>query len=53
MIGCEPRQARKGATVTADSCAGVWLAGGTSINIYADKRPAKKYQLKTNNSRIL
>ena len=53
MIGCKPRQARKGATVTADSCAGVWLAGGTSINIYADKRPAKKYQLKTNNSRIL
>jgi len=30
MIGCEPRQARKGAAVTADSCAGVWLAGGTS-----------------------
>ena len=24
-IGCEPRQARKGATVAADSCAGVWL----------------------------
>ena len=22
---CEPRQARKGATVAADSCAGVWL----------------------------
>ncbi len=24
-IGCKPRQARKGATVAADSCAGVWL----------------------------
>ena len=24
-IRCEPRQARKGATVAADSCAGVWL----------------------------
>ena len=23
-IGCEPRQARKGATVAADSGAGVW-----------------------------
>jgi len=30
MIGCEPRQARKGAAVAADSCAGVWLAGDTS-----------------------
>ena len=26
MIGYEPRQARKGATVVADSCAAVWLA---------------------------
>ncbi len=26
-IGCELRQARKGATVTADLCAGVWLTG--------------------------
>ncbi len=26
MIGYELRQARKGATVVADSCAGVWLA---------------------------
>ncbi len=25
-ISCEPRQARKGATVTVDSGAGVWLA---------------------------
>ena len=30
MISCEPRQARKGATVTADSCAVVRLAGDTS-----------------------
>ena len=27
MIGSEIRQARKGATVVADSCAGVWLSG--------------------------
>jgi len=27
MIGSEPRQARKGATVITDSCAGVWLSG--------------------------
>ena len=27
MISCEPRQARKGATVAVTSCAGVWLAG--------------------------
>ena len=27
MIGSELRQARKGATVTADSCAEVWLVG--------------------------
>ena len=26
-IRCESRQARKGATVATDSCAGVWLAG--------------------------
>jgi hypothetical protein len=24
-IRCKPRQARKGATVAADSCAGMWL----------------------------
>ena len=27
MINCELRQARKGATVTIDSCAGMWLVG--------------------------
>ena len=27
MINCEPRQARKGATVAVTSCAEVWLAG--------------------------
>ena len=27
MIGYELRQARKGATVVAESCAVVWLAG--------------------------
>ena len=26
MVGYEPRQARKGATVVAEPCAGVWLA---------------------------
>ena len=26
MAGYEPRQARKGATVVAEPCAGVWLA---------------------------
>jgi hypothetical protein len=30
MIGCEPRQARKGATVIAKSCAVVWLVGDAS-----------------------
>jgi hypothetical protein len=32
MIRCKPRQARKGATVAADSCAVVWLAGGATLN---------------------
>lgn len=27
----EPRQARKGATVAAKSCAGVWLIGDTTL----------------------
>ncbi len=27
MIHCELRQARKGATVAIDSCAGMWLVG--------------------------
>lgn len=27
MISCEPRQARKGATVVIDLCAGMWLVG--------------------------
>ena len=31
MPGCKPRQARKGATVATAACAGMWLAGGTSI----------------------
>jgi len=30
-IGCEPRQARKGAAAAADSCAGVWLVQVASI----------------------
>ncbi len=33
MISCEPRQARKGATVAVTSCAGVWLVGFASICI--------------------
>ena len=33
MISCEPRQARKGATVAVTSCAGVRLAGeATSLS---------------------
>ncbi len=32
-IGYEPRQARKGATVVIDSCAGVWLIGVISSPI--------------------
>ena len=35
MTGYEPRQARKGATVVADSCAGVWLArAATQLSFY-------------------
>jgi hypothetical protein len=30
MISYKPRQARKGATVVADSCAAVWLARAAS-----------------------
>ena len=33
MISYKPRQARKGATVVADSCAAVWLAGVASDQI--------------------
>ena len=38
MAGYEPRQARKGATVVAEPCAGVWLARITTsvvLLIYA------------------
>ena len=31
MVGYKPRQARKGATVVADSCAVVWLARVTTF----------------------
>ena len=31
MIGYELRQARKGATVVAESCAAVWLARATTL----------------------
>jgi hypothetical protein len=31
MIDSEPRQARKGATVIIDSCAGVWLSGSPPL----------------------
>jgi len=31
----EPRQARKGATVAAKSCAGVWLIGDTTLTFPA------------------
>ena len=31
MIGRKPRQARKGATVLTDSCAGVWLVLAATI----------------------
>lgn len=40
-ISYEPRQARKGATVVVDSCAGVWLAGVISNN--TDILPANRY----------
>jgi hypothetical protein len=30
-IGCEPRQARKGAAVVTDSGAGVWLAWAATL----------------------
>ena len=40
-IGCKLRQARKGATVAADSCAGVWLTG--VISICTDKAPSCGY----------
>ena len=33
MISYKPRQARKGATVVANSCAAVWLAGAASNHI--------------------
>lgn len=31
MIHCEFRQTRKGATVTVNSCAGVWLVGVATL----------------------
>ena len=34
MISYKPRQARKGATVVADSCAAVWLARAASNHIF-------------------
>ena len=34
MIGYEPRQARKGATVVADSCAVVWLARAATLLLH-------------------
>ena len=33
MIGSEPRQARKGATVVTESCAEVWLSGLPPLRI--------------------
>ena len=33
MILCQPRQARKGAAVAADSCAGVWLAQLAALDL--------------------
>jgi len=32
-LGREPRQARKGATVTADACAGVRLAWSAALTV--------------------
>ena len=31
IINCEPRQARKGATVVVTLCAGVWLARAVTL----------------------
>ena len=42
-IRCKPRQARKGATVAADSCAGMWLARLPPNYIYLE--PAMNYQV--------
>lgn len=39
-ICCEPRQAWKGAAVTTDSCAGVWLVRAAAI-----ARPSPFYPL--------
>ena len=38
-LGSEPRQARKGATVVADACAGVRLAGAASTPIRSRLHP--------------
>jgi len=37
MIRYEPRQARKGATVVVDSCAGVWLSRLATLNIRPER----------------
>ena len=31
MINCQPRQARKGATVAVTSCAGMWLVWAATL----------------------
>jgi DNA polymerase-3 subunit gamma/tau len=43
-IRCEPRQIRKGATVAADSCAGMWLVRLPPIKPYPFE-PAMNYQV--------
>jgi DNA polymerase III subunit gamma/tau len=43
-IRCKPRQARKGATVAADSCAGMWLARSPPTKSQLNE-PAMNYQV--------
>ena len=45
MLNCEPRQARKGATVVVAACAGMWLLGpppflGHKIDVVIQTSPA-------------
>jgi len=44
MISCEPRQARKGATVAVTSCAGVRLAEDSTFILYC-RQPSSKVTL--------
>lgn len=47
MIGYKLRQARKGATVVADSCAAVWLARATFTDPVKETVPLTRFFLST------